>query len=336
MAGFRGSPRRLGVTSLSEAAARPSGSAVEGRFHHHAFLYASPHEFFDGTVAFLEAGIAAGDVALVALSAGKIDGLRSRLGDGAAQVEFLDMADVGRNPAAIIPAWHRFVDAQREAGRTFRGIGEPIWASRSEDELVECERHEALLNLAFHDGPPWHLLCPYDVTALGADVLEEARRNHPTVCDRSLGYAPSGSYRGLEEIDAPFDAPLPDAPSDAVVLSFGPGPLQSVRRFVYGEAARFGLLRERLDDLVLAVSEVVGNSMEHGGGTGVVRLWHAGAKVVCEVRDAGFIADPLAGRRPARRDDIRGRGLWIANHLCDLVQVRTSPTGSVVRLHVTA
>jgi hypothetical protein len=29
-----------------------------------------------------------------------------------------------------------------------------------------------------------------------------------------------------------------------------------------------------------------------------------------------------------------GRGLWIVNHLCDLVQLRSSPAGNVVRLHM--
>jgi hypothetical protein len=28
------------------------------------------------------------------------------------------------------------------------------------------------------------------------------------------------------------------------------------------------------------------------------------------------------------------RGLWIANQVCELVQIRTFPTGSVVRLHI--
>ena len=35
-----------------------------------------------------------------------------------------------------------------------------------------------------------------------------------------------------------------------------------------------------------------------------------------------------------RRTPVGGRGLWIANQLCELVQVRTFLTGSVVRLHV--
>jgi hypothetical protein len=46
------------------------------------------------------------------------------------------------------------------------------------------------------------------------------------------------------------------------------------------------------------------------------------------------IDDPLAGReRPAGLHD-GGRGLWMVNHLCDLVQVRSSPAGTVVRLRL--
>jgi anti-sigma regulatory factor (Ser/Thr protein kinase) len=37
-------------------------------------------------------------------------------------------------------------------------------------------------------------------------------------------------------------------------------------------------------------------------------------------------------RPPDRRSG--GRGLWIVNHLCDLVQVRSSQAGNVIRLHM--
>ena len=94
---------------------------------------------------------------------------------------FADMADVGTNPARIIPAWREFVDAHAGQGRRLRGIGEPIWAERSPDELVECQRHEALLNLAFAGAEDFWLLCPYDVDALGADVIDKAHRSHPAV-----------------------------------------------------------------------------------------------------------------------------------------------------------
>jgi hypothetical protein len=62
-------------------------------------------------------------------------------------------------------------------GRPVRGSGEPIWPERTAAELVECERHESLLNLAFAGAPAWWLLSPYDTEALSAAIIDEARRS---------------------------------------------------------------------------------------------------------------------------------------------------------------
>jgi anti-sigma regulatory factor (Ser/Thr protein kinase) len=56
--------------------------------------------------------------------------------------------------------------------------------------------------------------------------------------------------------------------------------------------------------------------------------------VVCEVTDAGYFDQPLAGRRRPDADRVGGRGMWLVNQLCDLVQVRTLPEGTVVRMHL--
>jgi hypothetical protein len=56
--------------------------------------------------------------------------------------------------------------------------------------------------------------------------------------------------------------------------------------------------------------------------------------VICDVRDRGRLGQPLAGRQRPPPDRIDGRGLWLANHLCDLVQLRSLPSGTAVRLHV--
>ena len=65
---------------------------------------------------------------------------------------------------------------------------------------------------------------------------------------------------------------------------------------------------------------------------------HPGARILDETgpvrvdaHDAGFIGDPLVGRRvpdPMQED---GRGVWMANQLCDLVQIRSSDAGTIVR-----
>jgi hypothetical protein len=46
------------------------------------------------------------------------------------------------------------------------------------------------------------------------------------------------------------------------------------------------------------------------------------------------IQAPMAGRERPAVDRDGGRGLWMANQLCDLVQLRTFATGAVVRLHL--
>ena len=60
----------------------------------------------------------------------------------------------------------------------------------------------------------------------------------------------------------------------------------------------------------------------HGGGRGIVRLWREDETLVCDVRDQGIIRDPLAGRMRPDVDAFGGRGLWIANAVCQLVQIR--------------
>ena len=48
------------------------------------------------------------------------------------------------------------------------------------------------------------------------------------------------------------------------------------------------------------------------------------------------IVEPLAGRLRPLNPARGGNGLWLANQLCDLVQVRSSEAGTVVRLLVRA
>jgi anti-sigma regulatory factor (Ser/Thr protein kinase) len=304
-------------------------------FRHDALFYAGTSEFVDRTAAFIDDSVASREPILVVVSAEKIEQLRGRLGGDPDGVRFADMAQVGQNPARIIPAWREFVAEQAPSGRRFRGIGEPIWAARTATELVECERHEALLNLVFAGAPAWWLACPYDTDSLAPAVLEEAKRNHPHLVDGDRRRE-SQIYRGLEAVARPFDEPLPEPRGVPSISAFGEGAetLSAVRRRVADTAVAFGLDPARVGDLVLIVNEIATNSVRHGGGSGVLRMWEEGSSLICEISDGGRIEDPLVGRGKPAADGGSGFGLWLANQLCDLVQIRTFATGSVVRLHV--
>lgn len=302
-------------------------------FRHEALLYAGEADFVARTTSFIQEGVASGEPVFVVVRPEKISTLREELGPQADAVRFADMWEVGRNPARIIPAWKAFVDEHRSVGRPVRGVGEPIWASRDADELVECERHEALLNLAFADAHDLWLLCPYDTRSLPASVIEEASRNHPFVLDDG-GHRRTTEFRRLPEIAEPFDAPLSEPPVDAETFPFGTMDLGSIRAAVDRHATRSGLGAARSADLVLAVNEVATNSVRYGGGRGTLRMWVSNGSVVDEIRDHGHIDPPLVGREEPTLEQGSGFGVWIANQVCDLVQVRTFPEGSVVRLHM--
>lgn len=307
-------------------------TAAVRAFRHEALLYAGEDGFAAGTVPFLRDAVAAGEPALAVVGAAKIERLRQALGGDAERVVFADMAQVGANPARIIPAWQQFVADHAGPDRRVRGIGEPIWSGRSPVELVECQRHEQLLNVAFAGAPAWWLVCPYDTGALDPAVVEEARRSHPFVARDGVRHE-SDAYRGVEAEARPFDAPLPAPPRPPTVLAFDAtaGPVAALRALVEAQATAAGFGVGQAGELVLAAHEVAVNSVRHGGGGGVLRVWRDGDALVCEVRDGGRLGDPLAGRRRPTLEQPDGRGLWLANQLCDLVQLRSSAGGTVVR-----
>ena len=165
-------------------------------------------------------------------------------------------------------------------------------------------------------------------------MLEEARRTHPFVLEDGV-HEESARYYGLDAIAAPFAEPLPEpqGPPAEVRFEVG-GPLDALRWFVARHAADAGFGETRAADLVLAVHELATNTLRHGGGRGTLRVWREPRALICEIQDGGRIDDPMVGRERPGHGRTDGRGLWLANQLCDLVQIRCLPTGSVVRLHM--
>ena len=248
---------------------------------------------------FIDQGIDGGESVLVAVPSDRLRLLTGRYGDGNPQLRFADMEVLGRNPAWIIPAWAAFVAGQ-ETGRPARGIGQPIWASRSHDELVECSRHESLINVAFAGADGFRLLCPYDTASLEHAVIEESLHNHPNVATADA-VTSSGAYTGV--IPSWLESPLSPVPPRAEVLTFHTGDLARVRHRAAALAASAGLRSTRVDDLVVAVSEAITNSALHAGGTGEIALWRDGGRFLCEIRDGERCPIPSlagCGRRPTR------------------------------------
>ncbi|WP_166022738.1 anti-sigma factor RsbA family regulatory protein [Streptomyces chilikensis] len=308
-------------------------STVTEPFVHPALFYADTDEYLAGCVSFVREGLERGEPVAVAVPSYNLRLIEAGLGEDARRVRLLDMQEAGRNPGRIIPGVLRaFADAHPGAGRV-RLIGEPIWAGRSETEYPACAQHEALINHAF-TGREVSILCPYDTTRLDERTLADAYVTHPVVIDGTGRRSDSPVY-DPDGLVARYNQPLPAAPGGIrLTYDYDAETLPTARHRSVAEAAQLGLAGERLDDFALIVAELTTNSVVHGGGSGTVLLWTEDGRLVCEVRDAGRLTDPLAGRRPARRDQIGGRGLLTVNLLADLVRVHTGGYGTAIRVYL--
>lgn len=295
-----------------------AASQVE-TYSHEAFFYAGSDEYLARAVPFVEGGIEAGEAILLALPQPKRDLLRQVLDERADQVHFMSMEEAGRNPARLIAYWRDFLREDGRLATGVRGLGEPVYAGRSALEIEEAHRHERLLDLAFGDLGNMNFLCPYDAANLSDEVLSEAASAHAD------GHAhEDGLLAGA--LSAPGAA--------AATLNFQVADLREVRRLASEQAELAGIGEQRTADLVLALSEVATNSVLHGGGEGALAIWNEDGALVCDVRDTGRINDPLVGRARPSSSQIGSRGLWIANQLCDLLQIRSGKTGTQVRLRM--
>ncbi len=233
----------------------------------------------------------------------------------------------------MIPLWREFVDDHSVAGRPVRGIGEPVWPGRSEAELIECQHNESLLNAAFAGEPAWRLLCR--VRLRGALTGGARGRPADASADREEVNGESLTYVSPAEGPGQVQGPLSEPSIAPDELAFGADTLTEARRLVYRQAMDAGLAPARTSSLVLAVNELATNSVRHAGGRG-----HDSR--VARARRARVRGARRGRSRPRRRSGasrpepllLEGRGLWLVNQVCDLVQIRALEGGTVVRVRM--
>jgi len=327
--GRAGGPGAAGGAAAGLGAA---GGEARSPTWHAALPYRNPAELEVAACQFAEDAAKAGAALLVACDSPSLRAMRDRLDSIAEDVTWADSSGPGTNPGRMIHAISRF--AARHADRPAWCLQEAAWPSRPDDEVWEVIRYEALMNLAL-DSEGVRVLCPY-YSGLPSAVMSCAQATHPLTAVEGR-WVPSQDYQGMDgqpAVPARCEEPLPPPPGDARVTSFWDD-LARVRSVVSADARAAGLSASRAGDLVLAVGELIANTRAHTSGPGSLAQWATPDQVICEVRDGGQITDPLAGQlRPAPAQPGGGRGLWVVHQLCDLVQVRSGPAGTAIRVHM--
>jgi len=309
-------------------------SAPDTGLSHSALIYGSDDEFMDVAVPFVEQGIAASEPALVSVRNGNVENLRAALGGEPEGVTLLAADEWYETSARTRDKGARWIEEMAGAGRV-RLLGEPPWATGNDAQVRDWARHESVTNVAYA-GLGVDFICAFDERELPAEIVEHARRTHPTLAgprdhDSSEGYEEPHQFcrRLNSRVERPDGEP-------ATVLDFDLTDLHRVRRLVTSMAVASGLSGARADELALAVNEIASNAVVHGRPPATLRIWERAGELICEVSDAGEgIKDVLAGQFTPPSDGIGGRGIWLARMLCDAVEIRNG-TGCTVSVHASA
>lgn len=310
------------------ADARTSSHNPAAGFVHEALMYRDEAEFDAAVHAFLREAAAAGEPVLVALPGPHLEHVREALADEMTDVRLEDVEQVARNPSCLLSMIEEWVESHDGHARI---VSEVVWPGRTRAEAVEALRHEALVNHALA-GSAATVMSPFDARHLDDDILAGVEMTHPTVVEggrRRAGTAYtdplSTRFGELWPLEDPR-GPVSEHPLE--------GSLTELRRAIADDPVLGSLSAERRSDLVFAINEAASNAVRHGNVTCMTRIWHEGDEVVTEVSSPTGIPDVMAGRRRPAADALQGRGLWLINQLCDLVELRSGASGTTLRMHI--
>lgn len=190
---------------------------------------------------------------------------------------------------------------------------------------------DAALAIALADLPV-SLTCFFPDMPLHQSVLDGAMANHPVLLS-ATGLVANPEHLPPREVIAarPARAPVVLGPPD-LRRRFGAWALNEVRALVERELIGIGFDRERAEDVVLAINEIATNAVEHGSPEAELALWTDRGGIVAEVHDSGVLGDVLPGLIAPHPGEPRGRGVWIARHICDTLHVWADATGTHVRV----
>ena len=287
--------RHKGGCESSAICCDVAGSHDRSVSKHRALFYEEPSGFVDGVSAFALEGLRAGDHVLAAMTGEKRRWIEDELGDDAAEVEFRDAGALYERHGVMFRELLGLLAGHRTSGRgTLRVVAEQALELRQPAEVRDYMRYEAAANVAY-DGHDVSVLCPYDAARLPAELLEATLETHPAIHE-------AGGTRRNERFVDPRTflrrrGEIPVAPVGVVPHRVEHlDDVAVLRATVAARGRAAGLNRPAVEELALAVGEVVTNALVHGQSPRRVWSYVAADRFVCQVEDSGpGIRDPLVG-----------------------------------------
>ncbi len=330
---FGWSSRWLALVIESESVEMTAGAEdEEPGFVHSALIYHSQQEYLDFVARFVVDGLAMDEAVLVAVPSDKLALLHDALYAGGglpAGLQMADITEVARNPGRFMAMEGSFADEHPD--RRVRIVSQLAWPGRTEEEIVACVEHEALVNEAL-EGRHATGLCLYDASRLDDDVLADARATHPLLWRRgSLHY--SADYAPDDVLER-CNQPLPANPGAVTYMVRKSADLRLARSFANNYADWVGLSQDSIEDLQLIATELATNSLMYTDGACRLAFWRDDEHLVCEARDTGRFDDPLVGRLNPGPDGPASRGLFLVNALSDLVRTHATTAGTTIQAYL--
>jgi anti-sigma regulatory factor (Ser/Thr protein kinase) len=307
--------------------------APRPRFAHVAALVRSDAELLGAASGWVQDGIHADDLVVIAGSPSFQQAVAEQFGDED-RVVFDDRVRPNgrRGPDALSAV----IAASRKAAGSGSGRLRVV-AQVDQPDDPRVTREFACLESASNLMPieaPVTTLCLYDERRLPAELVRAAGATHPDVLTPE-GVRPSDGFlepqdyvRGLGVLEEPLqDTPPLLAIDDAASLA-------DLRHALGAQLSRSMAAGDGREDLHLAISETAANAFRHGGRPVGARMWASDDRLIVTISDGGDGVDPLRGYWPAHGRDLSrgGMGLWLARKLCDHVDLISDERGTTVRL----
>lgn len=314
----------------------PAEHTPQRPLRHAALVYDSDQMFVESVGSFVQEAVAAGEPIVLGLSEPNLALLAGHcdLGD---DLILVDGADYD-NPVRTIHSWlTRFRACTADGSPGVRAVGEVPHDGIGGD-WHRWSRYEAIVNRAYADVPLWGL-CVYDARVTSPDVLDDVARTHPFL---TAGGSSRPNPRYEDETSFLQRRPrrpglVDERPPDRTLTGVLP---HEARAHVDDLVDGLRLDPVVVDDLHVAVSELVSNARHHGDDPVTVRVWAEPDRVEITVTDPGpGPADPCAGWIPPEDAAATGggRGLWLTHQLVPTLDLWTERgAGFTARLSIVA